>query len=152
MAWAPDGSLYLAGQSYGALDFGAGPVPGVGQADIYVARYAASGELDWVQRFGDGLTLAFVKGLAANDVGVAVAGHFDGAITVGDTHHVSGPGSDALVAWLSTESGTPQPARHGQRPVPCNDRHRGWAGVPRRSDPFPATGRGSGSGQCKMAC
>ncbi|MCA9572235.1 MAG: hypothetical protein KC656_30560, partial [Myxococcales bacterium] len=123
VAWAPDGSLYLAGQSYGALDFGAGPVPGVGQADIYVARYAASGELDWVQRFGDGLTLAFVKGLAVNDVGVAVAGHFDGAITVGDTHHVSGPGSDALVAWLSTESGTPWWSRTfgGEDTAGCSD-------------------------------
>jgi hypothetical protein len=53
-AFAADskGNLLLVGIAHGLSDFGAGPVPGVGNVDLFVAKYDPAGSLLWVRRFG----------------------------------------------------------------------------------------------------
>lgn len=46
------GNVFLVGIAHGLSDFGAGPVPGVTETDLFVAKYDPAGGLLWARRFG----------------------------------------------------------------------------------------------------
>lgn len=88
VAVAPDGSIWVVGQTEGAL---AGA--SLGGADAYLARFSAEGELEWARQFGsDADDLAYKVDVDAAGR-VVVAG-----TTYGDMAGRSGTGRNVFVA------------------------------------------------------
>ncbi len=81
-----DGNLWVAGDLYGDIDLGAGPLQLAGSA-IYLARYAPTGEALQVQGFAPAsgeATLTQVSGVAVDGSGaVIVTGWLEGTYTLG---------------------------------------------------------------------
>lgn len=46
-------NVYIAGPSYGAVDFGGGLLMSAGDRDLFLAKFDASGAHQWSKRFGD---------------------------------------------------------------------------------------------------
>jgi len=101
-----DGSdnIYLAGDFFGSIDFGEGPMTSTGAADIFVAKLDGSGEHLWSQRAGGPLTES-LWGLALDvDGHVLLAGDVASWLDFAKTQTVySAGGSDAFVAKLSDD-------------------------------------------------
>jgi hypothetical protein len=78
-------SVYLAGSFRGAIDFGGGALTSAGGFDIYVAKFNASGDHVWSQRFGDsGTSMEYAACVAADHSGdVVIAGNFSGTVDFG---------------------------------------------------------------------
>jgi hypothetical protein len=75
------GHLYVSGAFQGTCDFAPGPatypVEGVGEKNMFVARYGTDMQPDWVARFGGGYWLDEVREIATGSMGqVVVAGVF----------------------------------------------------------------------------
>jgi Beta-propeller repeat len=47
------GDIYVAGYFYGSVDFGSGVLTSAGGADVFLAKFDASGACLWSKRFGD---------------------------------------------------------------------------------------------------
>lgn len=92
LGFAVDGSLWVAGDVYGAIDLGAGVLAPVGSG-IYLARYAATGEPLRVQSFAPAsgeATLTQVSGLVVDGTGaVIVTGWLEGSYTLGGSELVA---------------------------------------------------------------
>jgi hypothetical protein len=105
VARGPRGAIVIAGEFDGTADLGGTPLKAVGNRDVFVATYTASGEHVWSKRFGTaGLNEA--RGLAIDtDGAVVVAGSFFGKIDFGAGAMESTGRADAFVAKLSERGG-----------------------------------------------
>ena len=95
-----DGSVIVAGELDGTIDFGQGPLTSAGSNDAFVAKLdAATGALRWAKRFGDDQNqiATSVAGDAAGNAYVAM--RFSGTVNLGGSFIYSGT-DDALVAKL----------------------------------------------------
>jgi hypothetical protein len=98
LALAPDGSILVAGKSFGPLDLGGGVMPPLGDADAFLMKLDASGKHVWSKRFGDvGLDTANAVGATATG-DVWVAGYFHGTIDFGGGQVESHGKADLFVA------------------------------------------------------
>ena len=83
---ATDGSLWVAGDFYGSMDLGLGPLAGEGTG-LYLARYSATGEALSAQSFfpaGGAPTLSQIAGLGVDgDGSVIVTGWLEGTYELG---------------------------------------------------------------------
>jgi hypothetical protein len=92
--------VVIAAQYDGATDFGGGPLPDSGDADVVVARYADDGTHLWSRSFG-GMENAFGAAVAgAPDDGLVVVGDYNGTIEFDDTMFAA-TGRSGFVAKLS---------------------------------------------------
>lgn len=98
------GNVVVAGSFTGTVDFGGGAlVSDDGSADIFVAKFSASGTHTWSRRFGDGGTdlCRFVAVDASGNV--FAIGEFEGAVDFGGGARASAGGSDAFVAMFDAD-------------------------------------------------
>lgn len=107
------GNLVLVGIANGLSDFGAGPVPGVADADLFVAKYDPAGALLWVRRFGASSIVPSDVAVDSQDRIVVTGMYASGPIalaTVGVADLPSPDGYDRFVLALAA-SGEPRWAR-----------------------------------------
>ncbi len=92
------GNVVVTGEFRGTVDLGGGILVSAGGSDIFVAKYAASGEHQWSQRFGS-LSDDSGYGVAVDASGnVVVTGVFQCAVDFGGGNVVSGGAYDIFVA------------------------------------------------------
>ncbi|MEM1320193.1 MAG: T9SS type A sorting domain-containing protein [Bacteroidota bacterium] len=101
---APDGSLYLTGYFGGTLLLGDTTLTASGEADAFLARFDADGQLRWAANFGSS---GFVEGTileVLDDNSVYFCGHFRGRIGVGsDTIRTNTSDNDLFIARIAAD-------------------------------------------------
>lgn len=105
------GNRYVAGSFDGVVIFGEGAdartLEGT-QSDVYVAKYAPSGALQWVRELesAPGASSATAQGIAVDYTGgVYVAGHFTNRVTIGSTTLVGGSNANGYLTRLNAGTG-----------------------------------------------
>jgi hypothetical protein len=106
LAVDPAGGIYVVGQFRDVADWGGKPLTAAGNAgnDIVLAKYDASGEHQWSQRFGNQVD-DLAGGIAVDPAGnVTITGAFEGTMSfgAGDEHRSLGE-RDAYVARFDTK-------------------------------------------------
>jgi len=77
------GNVIVTGDFQGTVNFGGGPLTGVGEMDIYVVKLDANGNHLWSKRFGDAND-QWAESVAVDGSGsVIVAGYFHGTVDFG---------------------------------------------------------------------
>jgi len=102
------GNVLLTGRFEGSVDFGGGPLTtsGVGDYDIFVAKFDPSGAHLWSQRFGDA-SAQLGNCIASDGTGqVIVAGEFEGSVTFGGQNFGRGIGAKGLFLVKFDPAGT----------------------------------------------
>ena len=118
------GNSYVTGTFDGAVSFG--PTNLTGVVEIFVAKYNASGALQWVRKFG-GPNRDEGKAIAVDSAGNCyVTGFFTGTVDFGGTNLTSAGGADIFVAKYNTD-GALQWARRGGSSVNDEETGRGIA-------------------------
>lgn len=120
VATDPAGNVLFTGRTWGTLDFGGGPLAGLGANDVFLAKFGPNGGHVWSKRFGDNL-LQYAVGMAVDASGVVVTGGMTGTMDFGGGPLVAGNNYDVFVArftgagahvW-SKSFGTPAAAQSG---------------------------------------
>jgi hypothetical protein len=94
------GNVVIAGHTYGAIDFGGGPLDHAGYADLFVASFAPDGELRWSRGLG-GPEEEYGQGVAADLSGnIYIAGSFYHQTDLGGGTMSSAGKADLLVVSL----------------------------------------------------
>ena len=108
LAIAVDGedNAVVTGYFTGSVDFGGGALTSAGGADVFVAKYAATGEHLWSNRFGSSVLTAFIResgnAVAVDGRGdIVVTGIFEGTADFGGRPLVSAGQTDIFVAKYS---------------------------------------------------
>jgi hypothetical protein len=102
------GNTYITGQFYGTASFGnLPPITSLGQGDVYVVKYDASGEALWVVQ-GGGSSFDQPMDLAIDTDGhVYITGYFQSpTVTFGSTTLMLVGGLDIFVARVEASDGT----------------------------------------------
>ena len=101
------GNIYLHGTFMTSIDLGGGPMASMGDWDIFLARFDASGVHQWSQRFGDA-TPQVASGIASDNAGsLYVVGRFGGTTNLGGPPLVAPDDLNIYVAKFNS-SGTHQ--------------------------------------------
>jgi hypothetical protein len=99
------GNVVVAGDFYGSIDFGGGPITSAGQGDVFVAKLSPSGAYLWDERFGDASNQQpYAVAVDAQD-NIVLAGQFTGTLDFGGGPMTSAGLYDIFVAKL-TPSGS----------------------------------------------
>ncbi len=95
------GNVAITGEFDGSIGFGATTLTSMGNGDLFVSVFSATGALEWAQRFGDAAGEQTGLGVAFDQAGdVYVTGLFSGTITFGTNPTLSSPGKDFFLAKL----------------------------------------------------
>ncbi|MCK6590219.1 MAG: hypothetical protein L6Q76_21840 [Polyangiaceae bacterium] len=78
-----DGSVVVAGDLVGAVNFGNGAIASYGDRDAFVLKLDKDGKLAWIRRYGDPKTQGAVAAIFDGSGGVLVAGRFSGEVSFG---------------------------------------------------------------------
>ncbi len=115
------GNVIAAGDFEGSVNFGGGDLTSVGDNDIFVAKFNATGNHVWSKRFGDGL-VQYGTDVSVDGAGnVIVTGYFEGSVDFGGGV-LTGSGGDLFVAkfdaagthvWSRRFGGTDYDIGHG---------------------------------------
>lgn len=101
------GNVLVTGQFSGTVDFGGGPLVGVGNGEVFVAKYNSSGAHQWSQRFG-GPSSEFGDGIAVDGSGsVFVTGTFASTVDFGGGP-LTGAGTNEIFLAKYSSSGAHQ--------------------------------------------
>lgn len=93
------GMITTTGYYYGTVDFGGGPLPSAGGADIFLFRLdSSSGAHQWSQRFGDGADQLAGDLGTAESARIAITGYAGGTVDFGGGPLTSAGGNDMFVA------------------------------------------------------
>jgi len=110
LAYAPNGTLYIAGEYQGTVGAGWWTQPSNGGFDCFLAAFATSGSLSWVRNVGGGTGNCRATGVATNAQNQAImSGHYDGQIVVdrwsnfSETTHVAGSTADGFIAAFDSD-------------------------------------------------
>jgi hypothetical protein len=96
-------SVVLTGYFFGTIDFGAGPLTSIGQADVFVIKLDQSGELVWSKRFGSASGEGS-QGLATDaSNNIVVVGSSGGAVDFGGGPLPNSGEGDIFVAKLDAD-------------------------------------------------
>lgn len=108
------GNVVVTGVLEGTVDFGGGPLTSAGNADIFVAKFDASGNHIWSRRFGDTADqYAWSIAVDATD-DIFIGGQINGSVSFGnDVLDSSGAGEDAFIAKLDSD-GNPLWAKYSK--------------------------------------
>lgn len=99
-----DGSVLLAGDFAGSLNFGGGPITADDISDIFFAMLDSNGEHAHSARFG-GLAIQSKPRISArSDGGAMITGQFQSSVDIGTVHTSSGS-YDTLLARLGPDGG-----------------------------------------------
>jgi hypothetical protein len=100
MAASPDGGVFIAGDMVGTLDFGMGSVGVLDERALFLARYDAAGELEWVKLFPCDNNKTAIADIAVKDGLVVIAGEVEGALTldIGSSY-----GNEAFIAQFTSD-------------------------------------------------
>lgn len=90
------GNVYVVGTFTNTTTFGLFPLTSAGGTDIFLAKYASNGVMQWVRQFG-GVSNEVAGGIIATPSGAFVAGSFEASSVFGGTNLTSAGGSDAFV-------------------------------------------------------
>jgi hypothetical protein len=100
------GDIVLVGRAFGVIDFGGGPLDGVGTDDVFIARLDASGNHLWSTIVG-GMEPDRSERVAVDPAGnVYVTGTFGGSATFGGTQLASQGLRDLFILKLSASDGS----------------------------------------------
>ncbi|NIO27869.1 MAG: T9SS type A sorting domain-containing protein [Candidatus Latescibacteria bacterium] len=77
------GNIVVTGEFWGTVDFGGEPLTSAGAKDIYVAKFDASGNHLWSQRFGDAGSQVAWSITTDSPGSVIVTGYFDNTVDFG---------------------------------------------------------------------
>jgi hypothetical protein len=101
------GNVVVAGNFYGTVDFGGGPLTSAGAQDIFVAKLDPTGQHLWSKRFsGVGAAARWLTSLALDAAGdVLLAGYFYGDVDLGGGTLTSAGGADVFAARLDKDGG-----------------------------------------------
>jgi hypothetical protein len=100
------GSVVVTGDFSGSADFGEGPLASVGNVDVFLAKFDASGALQWSKQFG-GPGDQFGRGLAVDQAGdVLLTGHFAVSVNI-EGKVLTSAGADDLFLAKFDATGTP---------------------------------------------
>lgn len=108
-----NGDIYIAGHFYGTATWDATHTAtntGTG-SDSYVAKYNATGAVQWLQTFGGASSDAFYAMTIDQNDNLIVGGMFYGTTTYGAANFTSAGGADMIVARLSSVNGAVQWAK-----------------------------------------
>ncbi len=97
-------NIYVTGRFQGTVDFGGGPLTVAGQSDIFALKLDTNGNFGWTRRFG-GTNFDVGHAIAARGTSVAVAGFFNGSVTVDTTTLTSAGSADIFVIDMATANG-----------------------------------------------
>ncbi|WP_192823092.1 SBBP repeat-containing protein [Rufibacter sp. LB8] len=103
------GNVYVTGEYYGAATFGSTtlPIGNAGEADMFVVKYDAAGNVLWARKAGGGKD-TYGNGITLDGTGNAyVTGNFEEEATFGTTRITSGGRQDLFLAKYNA-SGTVQ--------------------------------------------
>ena len=96
------GNCYVTGHFYGTATFGTTQITSYGGEDIFIAKYDANGNFQWVQKAG-GASNERGFGISADNSGNCyVTGYFTGTATFGTTQITSYGGDDIFIAKYDT--------------------------------------------------
>lgn len=115
IALGMDGSVTLAGRIEGLTNFDGKTVNGVGENDIFVAKYSSTGAIQWVKS-GGGSGMDWANGVAVDGDGNSYAiGYFTGGATFG-TQSINSNGdrdivlvsydADGNLRWVKSAGGS----------------------------------------------
>lgn len=97
------GNSYVAGEFSGALSFNTTTLTSAGGRDLFVAKFNASGQVQWAKSFG-GTGWDRGHAVALDGAGnVIVAGDFEGSVSFGATTLTSAGQTDVFVTKLSAD-------------------------------------------------
>lgn len=99
------GNVYVVGTFTNTTAFGVFSFTSAGGTDIFLAKYASNGVMQWVRQFG-GTGNDVARAITANPAGdVFIAGSFEATAAFGATTLTSAGGADAFVARVETATG-----------------------------------------------
>ena len=113
-------NVVMTGYFTGTVDFGGSLLTSAGGADVFVAKYAPTGQLLWSKRFGSPVLAAFIKE-SGNSIAVdpndeiVVTGIFEGTADFGGAPLASAGQIDLFVAKYSAEGQHRWSKRFGDR-------------------------------------
>lgn len=97
------GNVYVTGTFTNTTTFGLFPLTSAGGTDIFLAKYASNGVMQWVRQFG-GASNDVALGIMGSSTGsVFVVGGFEGSVAFGGTNLTSAGGSDAFAMRLDSQ-------------------------------------------------
>ena len=92
------GSIVVTGRFEGTVDFGGGMLTSAGDNDIFLAKFDASGNHLWSERFGDGQSQSAWSIATDTSGNVAVTGYFQGTVDFGGGVLTEAGGFDTFLA------------------------------------------------------
>jgi hypothetical protein len=100
---ASDGSVIVAGNFQGTINFGGGALTSAGDYDGFIAKFGSDGAHQWSKRFGDASS-QYVAGTAADESGnVTITGGFNGTVNFGGGALTSAGSYDIFVAKFMSD-------------------------------------------------
>lgn len=98
-------NIYLLGTFSGTLALTSPPVPSIGDLDVFVAKYSASGVPQWSRSYGNNFKDNAVR-IAMDPAGeLLVSATFQGTVTYGGPSFAAAGASDVIVARLRSRDG-----------------------------------------------
>jgi len=104
------GTIYVAGSAEGVVDFGGGPQPSAGAADVFVVALTSDGDTLWSQMFGGPQRDVGEDVAVSPSGGIFLGGSLAWSVQVGDDFLIHSGGDDAFLAKLSA-GGKPEWAK-----------------------------------------
>lgn len=82
----PERNIIIAGEFFGDLDLGGGPLVSQGDSDVYVAKFSLGGAYQWARGYGDSLGQAATSVAVDASSNVIVTGTFHGQVAFDPDH------------------------------------------------------------------
>jgi hypothetical protein len=98
-----DGNVIVTGWFSGTVDFGGGSLTSAGGADVFVAKYDATGAHLWSKRFGDASEQTATSITTDSDGYIILTGLFMGSVSFGGGTRTSAGSYDVFLAKLDPD-------------------------------------------------
>lgn len=98
------GKIFIAGEFNASMNFGGIQLNTTGSADIFVARYNSSGNVEWAKKAG-GYSIDRARGIGTDGSTIFITGQFGGTASFGSTTRISADASDVFIAALNNNGG-----------------------------------------------
>lgn len=99
-----EGNVVISGSMRGSADFGGGVLTSAGDADAFVAKFIANGDLAWARRFGDAASQSADAVAVDPNGNVILGGGNSGTIDFGGGALATAGDSDAFIAKFGPDA------------------------------------------------